>query len=82
MLFEASLRDLELQFKGGLTMAQHPTVFTDKAEAEIEAHGRLLAMRASQAIAQWAADGVPLAGAHRITVLDEGGKTLLESPLR
>jgi hypothetical protein len=41
ILFEASLRDLELQFKGGLTACNHPTLFTEKGEAEQEARKRL-----------------------------------------
>ncbi|MBU1951126.1 MAG: hypothetical protein KJ927_20610 [Candidatus Eisenbacteria bacterium] len=43
ILFEASLRSLDLQFKGGLTMDRNPTLFTDRKEAEIEAFGRLMA---------------------------------------
>ncbi|MFQ5845799.1 MAG: hypothetical protein ACE5JG_12520, partial [Planctomycetota bacterium] len=81
ILFEASLRGLELQFKGGLTMAQNPTMFTEKAEAEIEAYGRLVAMRASRVIAQQAAEGKPLESAHRIEVLDANGKVLFEADL-
>lgn len=81
ILFQASLADLERQLKGGLTMAQHPTLFTEKAEAEIEAYGRLVAMRASLAIAQRAAEGKPLEGAHRIEVLDGNGKVLFEADL-
>jgi hypothetical protein len=81
ILFQASLKDLELQFKGGLTMVQHPTLFTEKAEAEIEAYGRLVAMRASRVIAQQAAEGKPLQGAHRIEVLDGNGKVLFEADL-
>jgi hypothetical protein len=50
LAFEASLRDLELQFKGGLQIEENPTLFTDRQEARIEAYGRLTAMRASQAI--------------------------------
>ncbi len=34
ILFETTLRGLELQFKGGLTAAENPTIFTEKAEAE------------------------------------------------
>ena len=41
ILFETTIRGLELQFKGGLTAAENPTVFTDKAEAEVEARIRL-----------------------------------------
>ena len=29
--------------QGGLTRASNPTLFTDSAEAEVEAHGRLVA---------------------------------------
>ena len=50
LVFEASLRDLELQFKGGLQIDENPTLFTDRQEARLEAYGRLTAMRASQAI--------------------------------
>jgi len=41
ILFQASLRRLELQFKGGLRMTDNPTLFTKKEEAEIEARARL-----------------------------------------
>jgi len=30
ILFETSLRGLDLQFKGGLSMASNPTIFTDE----------------------------------------------------
>jgi hypothetical protein len=43
--FEASVAQLALQFKGGLSMDRRPTIFTEKTEAEIEAYGRLVAMR-------------------------------------
>ena len=45
VMFEASLNDLYLQFKGGLTMDQHPTIITQRKEAELEAFNRLLATR-------------------------------------
>lgn len=41
ILFAASLTDLLLQFKGGLTLDQNPTLFTDRVEAETEALRRL-----------------------------------------
>ena len=82
ILFQASLKDLELQFKGGLTVAQHPTLFTEKAEAEIEAYGRMVAMRASRAIARRVAEGQPLKGTNRIEVLDGNGKVLFEAELK
>jgi hypothetical protein len=50
LVFEASLRDLDLQFKGGLQIDENPTLFTDRQEAHLEAYGRLTAMRANQAI--------------------------------
>lgn len=50
LVFEASLRDFELQFRGGLQIDENPTLFTDRQEARLEAYGRLTAMRASQAI--------------------------------
>lgn len=48
--FEASLRDLERQFKGGLTAGHNPTLFTDRREAEVEAVGRLVAMRVARVL--------------------------------
>ena len=50
IIFQASLRDLHLQFKGGLQIEENPTLFSDEQEARYEAYGRLTAMRASQAI--------------------------------
>lgn len=41
ILYETTFRGLELQFKGGLTAAENPTIFSDKAEAEVEAGIRL-----------------------------------------
>jgi len=41
ILFAASLTDLLIQFKGGLTLDQNPTIFTDRTEAETEALRRL-----------------------------------------
>jgi len=50
ILFQASLMDLDLQFKGGLKIEENPTLFTDEQEAKYEAFGRITAMRAGQAI--------------------------------
>ena len=41
ILQQASLADLALQFKGGLTANDHPTLFTEQDEAEQEAQSRL-----------------------------------------
>jgi hypothetical protein len=80
--FQASLRDLELQFKGGLTMAQNPTLFTDEKEARMEAFGRLTAMRAKRAIEQQAAEGRIQGLPQRLEILDGAGKVLFEADLR
>lgn len=82
LIFQTSLRGLELQFKGGLTMAIKPTLFTEGTEARIEAYGRLVAMRASQVIARLAADGKALNLADRLEILDGDGKILFEADLR
>ena len=50
IVFEASLRDLELQFKGGLSIEEHPTLFTDPREAEREAIARMVALRISKVV--------------------------------
>jgi len=52
ILFQASLTDLEQQFRGGLTMEENPTLFTEREEAEAEATGRLVAMRVAREIAR------------------------------
>ena len=78
VLSQASLRSLANQFAGGLTMDEHPTLFTDEREAEIEAFGRLTAMRAAQAIAR---SGSRLQEATRIEILGGDGKVLFESDL-
>lgn len=81
ILFQASLHDLDLQFKGGLTMASNPTLFTEKAEAEAEAQARMVAARAARVIIA-ATPQKPLRAAARIAVLDGNGKILLESDLK
>jgi len=82
LIFQTSLRGLELQFRGGLTMAIKPTIFTEEAEARIEAYGRLVAMRAAQVIARLAADGKALNLADRLEILDGDGKILFEADLK
>jgi hypothetical protein len=39
--FETTLRGLELQFRGGLSMDSNPTIYTKKDEALLEARKRL-----------------------------------------
>ena len=80
ILFTASLRGLYLQFKGGLSLDRNPTIFTDQREAQIEAYGRLLAMRASKAIARWGTLA-SLEAVSRIELLDADGNVLFEADL-
>ena len=80
ILFEASLKDLALQFKGGLTIEDNPTLFTDHREAEVEAYGRYIAMKATQAIARSGA-GAKLQNATRLEVLDADGRIVFEMDL-
>jgi hypothetical protein len=81
LVSEVSLADLDLQFKGGLRIDQNPTLFTDRREAEIEAFGRVTAMRASRAIAAQVAAGKLQPGAHRLEVFDGEGKLFFGADL-
>lgn len=75
ILCETSLRELELQFRGGLTMDRDPTIFTDRQEAEREAGRRLVAARAAAAILR------PAGQAARVRVEDAGGGIVFEAEL-
>ncbi|MBD3337215.1 MAG: hypothetical protein GF355_17010 [Candidatus Eisenbacteria bacterium] len=75
---EVSLHDLALQLKGGLTMAENPTIFTDEHEAYIEGHGRLMALRAAEAIARSEARFQDVT---RLELLDADGKVVFETEL-
>lgn len=81
ILFQASLKDLDLQFKGGFTIEENPTLFTEKEEAEAEAQGRLVARRASETIARSGA-GAKLQNATRIELRDGDGAVVFEMDLR
>ncbi len=80
IVFQASLKDLELQFKGGLTIEENPTLFTEQREAEIEAYGRLTALRATQAIARSGA-GSKLQNATRLEIYGADGTLVFETDL-
>ncbi len=75
VLCETSLRDLELQFRGGLTMDRDPTIFTDRQEAEREAARRLVAARAAAAILRSSGQ------AARVRVEDAGGGVVFGAEL-
>ena len=80
ILFQASLEDLYKQFRSGLTMGAHPTLFLEKSEAEIEAYGRIVALRASQAISRMGPE-TRFQKASRIQVLGPDGAVLFEADL-
>ena len=76
---EATLRKLELQFRGGLTCEQRPALFTDRKEAETEAFGRLTAMRAAEAIAEQARKGILAAGPCKVVIHGPDGRVVFEA---
>jgi len=80
--FETTVRGLLLQLKGGLDIERNVTLFTEKNEADVEAFGRLTAMRASQAIARRLRFDPGAEVAERIEVLDGSGNLLFEADLR
>jgi hypothetical protein len=81
ILFETTLRGLERQFKGGLTMAQNPTIFTDPQDAKYEAYGRLTAMRAAQAVLRAGREN-PSTQIDRIDIYGADGKLVFEANCR
>ena len=80
VLFQASLHDLERQFKGGLTMDEHPTLFTDEREAEAEARARLIVARVAQLLVTPDATSM-LRHAASIELLDAEGQPIFEAEL-
>ena len=80
--FETTVRGLLLQLKGGLDIERNVTLFTEKNEAELEAFGRLTAMRASRAIAERLRFGPGAGVPERIEILDGEGRVLFEAELR
>ena len=81
ILFETSLRGLDRQFHGGLSMADNPTIFTDRAEAEEEARGRMIALRTATAMLR-SAPGQALGEARRFELKDEAGNVIFAGELR
>lgn len=79
-MFETSIKDLELQFRGGLTCEKHPAIFSEKAEAEIELYGRIVAMRAAQAISRMGAKA-GIQAAKRIQVIGPDGAVLFDADI-
>jgi len=79
--FETTLRSLERQLRGGLTIAENPTIFTDRVEAEAEARVRLVAQKTTTAILR-TATGYALDCVLRFELKDAAGKVILEGELR
>ena len=52
ILFETDLRELERQFRGGLTCDTQPVIFTDEKEARAYAEKRLEAWRRHREVAR------------------------------
>ncbi len=75
--FEASLRELERMFRGGLTCDENPTIFTDGEEAKGEAQKRLVARDAAVAIVRTVENVEGLEGVDRIQLLDAKGRVTL-----
>jgi hypothetical protein len=80
ILFETTLRGLERQFRGGLSMADNPTIFADRAEALVEARARMIALKTSAAILG-SAPGQALAEARRFELKDAAGTVILAGDL-
>ncbi len=80
VLFESTLRGLELQFKGGMTMDEHPTVFDDKAEAEQEARRRLMVRKVAEVVGAETSKRLP-AAVTRLQLLDADGKVVLDQDI-
>ena len=81
IMFECSLRELMLQFRGGLRIEQRPTIFTDENEARMDARTRLIAMQAFRKIAEKGKYFEP-SGKLRFVVLDEKERILFQADLR
>jgi len=78
--FETTLDGLRLQFAGGLTMDEHPTVFTTQEEAHEDAKNRLLVWRVATQIRL--DRGVPEGELVRVTLRDRDGAVLFECEVR
>lgn len=77
---ETSLAGLHTRFSGGLTMAEHPTIFTDAEEAHAEASNRLLVRRAANWLRK--ARGFDPDDVARVTLHDEDGRVVYEEAVR
>lgn len=74
--FETDLAGLRLQFAGGLSMDQRPTLFTTQEEAYEEALNRLLVWRVARKIR--IDRRLPEGEVVRVTLHDRDGRVLFE----
>lgn len=72
--FESSIRGLEAQFRGGLSVSENPTIFTDREEAEREAKRRLAARDVARLLSKGTEVELPPGG--RVQILDPAGEVL------
>ena len=80
IVMEVSLADVEAQIRGGMTLAENPTIFTSRTEAEAEAQARLVASRVAQAISRGGA-GEGLRHAKGVQLLDAEGAVIFKASL-
>ncbi len=78
--FATTLDGIRLQFAGGLTMEDRPTIFTSEEEAQEEAKNRLLVWRIARQIRidRRVADDEVV----RVTLQDRDGTVLFEGDVR
>lgn len=72
--FATTLDGLRLQFAGGLSMDDHPAVFTSQEEAHEDAKNRLLVRRVASQIR--IDRGVPEGEVVRVRLRDKDGRVL------
>ena len=78
--FETDLAGLRLQFAGGLSMDQRPTLFTTQEEAHEEAKNRLVVWRIARQIRL--DRRLPEGEVVRVTLHDRDGRVLFEGEVR
>ena len=78
--YETTLAGLRLQFAGGLTMEQHPVLFTDEDDAHEEAKTRLLVRRVAERIR--IERRLPADEVFRITLHGEDGSVIWRGDVR
>ena len=78
--FETTLAGLRLQFAGGLTIEEHPTIFTTQDEAHEDAKNRLLVWKVANRIRE--ERRLPADEVVRITLHDADGQVVWKGDVR